>query len=92
MAVEEKKIHAEILKMLIDSYASAVRAGVITPCLQDENDFRKMLGLQVAPAEVEASWVDSNGVRSPVTLQKGLPTAASAQPQPQTEEVPDNAS
>lgn len=60
----------EKLKGLLDAYGVGVRAGVITPCLDDENAFRKMLGLDPAPDAVVQAWEDQGGVRAPVTLQQ----------------------
>ena len=60
----------EKLKALLDAYGVGVRAGVITPCLDDENAFRKMLGLDPAPPIVAEAWEEQGGVRTPVTLQK----------------------
>ena len=62
--------NTEKLKALFDAYGIAVRAGALTPCLQDENDFRELMGLRPAPAEVTADWKSSGGVRRPVTLMK----------------------
>lgn len=59
------------LNELLNAYGVAVRAGVITPCLQDENEFRKRLGLPPAPPEVEANWQRYEGIREPITL-RGL--------------------
>ena len=58
------------LKDLIDAYGVGVRAGLLTPCLEDENAFRKMLGLNAAPPSVVQAWDDQGGIRIPVTLQK----------------------
>ena len=60
----------EKLKALLDAYGVGVRAGVITQCLDDENAFREMLGLDPAPSVVAEAWEDQGGVRTPVTLQK----------------------
>jgi hypothetical protein len=60
----------EKLKGLLDAYGVGVRAGVITPCLEDENSFRAMLGLEAAPPEVVEAWEEQGGIRIPVTLQK----------------------
>ena len=65
----EIKPASEKLIDLLEAYGIAVRAGVITPCLQDENQFRKLMGLETAPAEVVADWTETKGVRKPVTLQ-----------------------
>jgi hypothetical protein len=58
------------LKDLIDAYGVGVRAGLLTPCLEDENAFRAMLGLDAAPQSVVQAWDDQGGIRIPVTLQK----------------------
>lgn len=58
------------LKKVMEAYTIGVRGGVITPCLQDENEFRKLLGLNPAPIEVEDDWKKSMGIRKPITLQR----------------------
>jgi hypothetical protein len=70
------------IRNLLDAYGIGVRGGVITPCLEDENAFRKMIGLEQAPASVVAEWSRTNGVRLPITLQRGLaePIEQPAQP------------
>ena len=72
MASVAKINKADIIKKLIDAYAIGVRGGVMTPCLEDENAFRKMMGLGSAPDSVVAEWGRTKGVRLPITLQKGL--------------------
>jgi hypothetical protein len=77
------------LKNVIDAYGIGVRAGVLTPCLQDENAFRKMLGLADAPKEVVDSWSAQGGTRAPITLQrvKDIEEAIPEQtPEPETTE------
>ena len=61
-----------------EAYGIAVRAGLITPCLQDENAFRAMLGLQPAPDVVVAYWKTIGGTKQPITLQSGKTQAAEA--------------
>ena len=56
------------LRDLLDSYGIAVRAGVITPCLEDENEFRSRMGLKPAPPHVIDAWTRSRGIRTPLTL------------------------
>ena len=65
---------AAILAQLLEAYGVGVRAGVLTPCLQDENEFRGLLGLSPAPKEVEALWTAQGGTRAPVTLQRQTDT------------------
>ena len=66
------------LSALLDAYGAAVRAGVITPCLSDENEFRVRFGLKPAGPEVEADWKKYGGIRRPVTLSN--PTENSGKP------------
>lgn len=40
------KNNVDSLAKLLDAYGVGVRAGVITPCIEDEQEFRKALGLQ----------------------------------------------
>jgi hypothetical protein len=60
------------LRELIEAYGIAVRCGLVTPCLEDENEFRARLGLPAAPARVVDDWNSTDGVRKPVTLQRRL--------------------
>jgi hypothetical protein len=60
----------DTLTKLLDAYGIGVRAGVITPCLEDENEFRAMMGLKPAPALVVQAWSSQGGTRAPVTLQR----------------------
>jgi len=82
------------LKDLLDAYGVGVRAGVITPCLEDENSFRKMFGLPPAPPTVVGAWEEQGGVRTPVTLQRSdqIEEADALNPmQPQSNETDPNA-
>jgi len=63
---------ADKIRVLLDAYGIGVRGGVLTPCLEDENAFRKMIGLPPAPPGVVAEWGRTKGVRLPITLQRGL--------------------
>jgi len=60
----------ETMVKLLEAYGAGVRAGVLTPCLQDENEFRGILGLTKAPSIVEQAWASQGGTRAPVTLQR----------------------
>ena len=60
------------MRVLLDAYGIGVRGGVITPCIEDENEFRRMMGLPDAPESVIAEWARTKGVRLPITLQRGL--------------------
>ena len=72
MDVNPKDEKAQRIRTLIEAYGIGVRGGVLTPCLADENWFRKLIGLEEAGESVIAEWERSNGVRLPITLQKGL--------------------
>ena len=76
----------EKLKDLLEAYGVGVRAGVLTPCIDDENAFREMLGLDPAPAAVSKAWEDQGGIRIPVTLQKPGMIEEAAPPAPVTQE------
>ena len=82
MAVDDKNAKAERIRILIDAYGIGVRGGVLTPNVDDENAFRKMLGLAKANDDVQSEWKRSNGVRLPITLQKGLSVAEGSTPEP----------
>ena len=56
------------LRVLMDAYAIAVRAGVMTPNLDDEIYLRELFGLPVVNDAVRADWEKSGGVRRPITL------------------------
>lgn len=51
-----------------DAYGVAVRAGVITPQTQDEDAFRKKLGLPPMSPAAKAAWSLDKGTRRPITL------------------------
>lgn len=65
-----KQEQAAIVRTLLDSYGVGVRAGVLTPCLEDEQWFRKLIGLDPASAQVVADWAKTNGIRKPNTLKE----------------------
>lgn len=69
------KDQIDVLRSFCESYGIAVRAGLITPCLQDENEVRKLFKLPPAPDVVEAQWIKTNGVRMPITLKQDLEEA-----------------
>lgn len=72
MVMNNKLEKANIARILVDAYGIAVRGGVITPNLEDENAFRKLLGLKPASQQVVDEWKRTQGVRLPITLQRGL--------------------
>ena len=61
---------AEIVKLksLIDAYGVAVRAGLITPQVNDEAYFRNIIGLPDMSADVFEDWAKTDNIRKPITL------------------------
>jgi lambda family phage portal protein len=59
------------VKETLDSYGVAVRAGVITPNIEDERAVREQMHLPQVPPQVEAEWADSP-TRAPITLSGAL--------------------
>ncbi len=61
---------ADVTKLaaLLEAYGVGVRAGVITPCLEDEAEFRLRMGLPPPSPSVVAYWKTTDGVRKPITL------------------------
>jgi hypothetical protein len=59
----------------------AVRAGVITPNVEDEKAIREQMRLPQVPQQVEEAWQE-NPVRSPITLSS---TLQAADPAPATD-------
>ena len=51
-----------------DTYGIGVRAGSITPQIEDEDHFRTRVGLPPLSADARKSWARENNVRRPVTL------------------------
>ena len=66
------------VKDTLDTYGVAVRAGVITPNVEDERAVREQMRLPQVPPQVEEAWQESP-TRSPITLSSGL---QDADPQP----------
>ena len=60
------------LKLLVDSYGVAVRAGVMTPCTEDEMYIRSIMGFPEMPDSVKKDWAKSDGIRHPITTRSGL--------------------
>jgi hypothetical protein len=88
MAVTKKDELSVRVRTLVDAYAIGVRSGVLTPCLDDENWFRKLFGLSNAPAEVVNAWQQIGGVKNPITLQKSIPESTEPDQDQQTPQQP----
>ncbi len=69
-----------------DSYGVAVRAGAVTPQIEDEQAMRAKYGLPPMSPEAVELWKSQNGVRQPLTLK-----AAAEQPK-EVEEKEEEAS
>ena len=69
---------ADALNTFANAYGAAVRAGVITPNLEDEKAVRKLFMLPEPAPEVIAEWSRTKGVRLPITLSKDLGSEAAA--------------
>jgi lambda family phage portal protein len=59
------------VKDALDTYGVAVRAGVLTPNVEDERAVREQMRLPQVPPQVEEAWQE-NPTRSPITLSSGL--------------------
>ena len=71
----------------VEAYGIAVRAGVLTPSMSDEEMVRKQLKLPPMSAEVIEGWSKSGGIRSPITLQNATaPEAPEEGEETETEE------
>jgi hypothetical protein len=89
---DERKMHRiERLNRFMDAYGTAVRAGVITPNLDDETAIRRMMRLPVPNEDVKRYWKATKGVRKPVTLSYGdqKPQNAQADETPEGDEKAD---
>lgn len=72
---------AESIKQRADAYGVAVRAGVITPQPEDEDEFRRQLQLPGMSEDVRRAWEEDGGVRRPITLvQKDQGAPGGAEP------------
>lgn len=71
----------ENLKLLLDTYGIGVRAGVITPQVEDEKQLRAVLGLPDMSPAVLADWKSTDGVRKPITLKVEEVAAQPVDPQ-----------
>lgn len=56
------------LRQYCEALGIAVRAGVLTPSVDDEEYVRKFFDLPPMNAEVLADWKKTGGARSPITI------------------------
>jgi len=67
-----------LLRNKMDTYGIGVRAGTLTPQVDDENHFRAQLGLPAASNPITEAWDNDGGTRRPVTLASGKEAEAAA--------------
>ena len=65
---------ASKLKTFIDTYGVAVRAGLITPQVADEQYFRRVMDLPEMSADAIEDWAKTDNIRKPITLAKSEET------------------
>lgn len=70
---------AQSLREFAETYGVAVRAGLITPNVDDERAARLMFGLPAPNESVIAEWARTNGVRAPITIAGGASGQAAVQ-------------
>lgn len=58
----------EATKAEVDAYGVAVRAGAVTPSVEDENHFRAKLGLPPLSSDAKSAWGKEDNIRRPITL------------------------
>lgn len=58
----------EDLKRVLDAYGVGVRAGTITPTLEDEKYFRTLAKFPEMGDAVISAWNEEGGIRRPITL------------------------
>ena len=76
MAGVSEQRSADALLALLNAYGVAVRAGVITPNIDDEIAIRALMELPPVNDAVRANWERNAGVKAPVTVQADKPPAA----------------
>ncbi|MBM3836202.1 MAG: phage portal protein [Verrucomicrobia bacterium] len=64
----ETMLRLEETKATADAYGVGVRAGAITPNIDDENFIRSKLGLPSITEPVRTAWTEDEGYRRPITL------------------------
>lgn len=64
----------------MNAYGIAVRSGLITPQIEDEEALRRALDLPDLSAATRALWTAQGSVRQPVTLKSGSDGTISTAP------------
>ena len=60
---------SETMKSKLDGYGVGVRAGSITPQIDDEESLRAEMGLPPMSLAAREAWKRDNGTRRPITIQ-----------------------
>lgn len=69
----ERNDEMDNVKKLFDAYGVAVRAGSVTPTLDDEEMLRTLAGLPNVTNAVRQLYAKTDGVRQPITLAQPTP-------------------
>lgn len=65
---DERMKFFDSIKSKMDAYGVAVRAGAITPQVEDEIKLRQEAGLPAISEDVKRAWTEDEGYRRPITL------------------------
>lgn len=79
---------SQMLREFAETYGVAVRAGLITPNIDDERAARIMFGLPPPNESVISEWSRTNGVRAPITIAGGASGQAAVQAEQAGTEIP----
>lgn len=85
---ERAQRRAKGIGLDLEDFGASVRAGVLTPQLDDERYVREAMALPPAGPDVEAAWKEEGGARRPITLtqpSEPVPPAVEEQPAPERE-------
>lgn len=72
-----------------ETYGMAVRAGAVTPQVEDEEAIRTQLHLPPVGQAARAAWKQAGGVRSPITLDNETPPPSARKFSPKEDEDDD---
>jgi len=85
---EQGPSQGDEIRQSMDTYGIGVRAGSITPQLNDEEQFRQALGLPPMTDDAKAAWTEDKGIRRPITLRDPNAPASPFQPGPPSDKPP----
>lgn len=94
---DEGPSEGDEVRQSMDTYGIGVRAGAITPQINDEEQYRQALGLPPMTEEAKAAWEEDKGIRRPITLRDpnapaspfGQPKAAEPEDEPADKPEPE---